>query len=626
MTGNQNSTREALMEAQNKTNHIMELGDYLLPTPKYKGVIRRSIYLPMRDGVKIALEVVLPKKMRPSDRIPALLSQTRYWRSMELKPPFKWFLTADMVDIRLRGFQSFFTGQGYALIFADVRGTGASFGTWPYPWSQESLMDAREIIDWIITQPWSDGNVGGFGISYLGTTAELLAALQHPAIKATLPMFNHPDAYIDIAYPGGIYNQRFVKSWANFDSHLDQNSVPKEFGFLGKMLIKGAKPVDGVQGKQFLEQAIQEHKDNGNVHNLALSVDYRDQPPDGEDLTIDSLTLNQHKTKIKNSATISFGWGSWMDAGTADAVIRRFLTYENNQRAVIGAWEHGGSFHASPYQPPNLPSIPPRIDQWKEMLRFFDAYLKNFSNGIQKDKLLIYYTMGEEKWKVTNVWPPEGVNIETWYFKEQNQLSSDRPSTDYGADRYTVDFEASTGIYNRWWSLGALEFKSVVYADRANSAEHLLTYTSQPLDNNIEITGHPIVRLYVSSTETDGAFYVYLEDVHKDGRVTYITEGQLRAIHRKITKEEPPYNILVPYHSFKSKDATPMIPGEVAEIAFGLNPTSVLIRKGHRIRVSIAGHDRDTFERIPEQGVPVITVERNSINASCIELPIIRLG
>lgn len=614
------------METQNIANYIKAFGDYQLPVQKYKGVTRRSLYLQMSDGIKIALEVVLPKNMDASDRIPALLSQTRYWRSMELKPPFKWFLTADMVDIRLRGFQSFFTGQGYALIFADVRGTGASFGTWPYPWSEESLLDAREIIDWIISQPWSDGNVGGFGISYLGTTAELLAVLQHPAIKATIPLFNHPDPYVDIAYPGGIYNQRFVKSWANFDSHLDQNSVPKEFGFLGKMLVKGVKPVGRNQAKQLLEQAIQDHQDNGNVHNFALSVDYRDQPPNGKDITIDSLTIHQHKTKIENSSTKSFGWGSWMDAGTADAVIRRFLSYDNNQRAVIGAWEHGGSFHASPYQPPELPSNPPRMDQWREMLRFFDAYLKNVENGVQNEKLLYYYTMGEEEWKVTDVWPPQGANIETWYFKEHNQLSTDKPSSDHGADKYTVDFEASTGIYNRWWSLGALEFKSVVYPNRASSAEHLLCYTSPILDSDIEITGHPIVTLYVTSTETDGAFYVYLEDVHMDERITYITEGQLRAIHRKVSKEEPPYKMLVPYHSFKSRDVAPLIPGEVAEITFGLNPTSVLIKKGHRIRVSIAGHDKDTFEQIPEQGVPVIAVERNSINASCIELPIIRLN
>lgn len=614
------------MEIQNIHANETVFGGYQCPAPRFKGITRRSIYLPMRDGVKIALEVVLPKNIQPVDKIPTLLSQTRYWRTMELNPPFKWIISPDMVDIRNRGFQSFFTGHGYALVYADVRGTGASFGSWPYPWSQDSIQDSREIVDWITSQPWSDGNVGGYGISYLGTTAELLSVLQHPAVKATLPMFNHPDAYIDIAYPGGIYNQRFVQAWANFDNHLDQNSVPKEFGFLGRLLIKGVKPVDDDKGNQFLKNAIQDHRDNGNVHQLALSVNYRDQAPVSDDLTIENLSIHQYNTIIQDSPTITFGWGSWMDAGTADAVIRRFQTFDNNQRAVIGAWEHGGSFHASPYQKTNQTSNPPPKDQWKEILLFFDVHLKNLNNGVQKDKVLFYYTMGEEKWKVTRTWPPQGVSKETWYFKENHQLLKEKPTNDLGADTYTVDFEASTEIHNRWWSFGALEFKSVFYPERAAAAKHLLCYTSPPLGRDMEITGHPIITLFITSSETDGAFYVYLEDIHQDGKITYITEGQLRAIHRKVSQDEPPYKMMVPYHSFKQKDALPLIPGEVAEITFGLNPTSVLIRKGHRIRVSIAGHDKDTFERIPQEGTPVINVERNNTYPSCIELPVIGSG
>ncbi|MCK5428656.1 MAG: CocE/NonD family hydrolase, partial [Anaerolineales bacterium] len=443
------------MKPQNEANQVVVFGDYQPQAPKFNGVTRQSLYIPMRDGIKIAVEVALPKNRSPEDKIPALLSQTRYWRTMELNPPFKWFLRPDMLDIRLRGFQSFFTSQGYALVYADVRGTGASFGSWPYPWSEDSVQDAREIVDWIISQPWSNGNVGGYGISYLGTTAELLAVLHHPAVKATLPMFNHPDAYIDVTYPGGIYNQRFIQAWANFDRHLDQNSIPNEFGFLGRVLIRGVKPVDGDQNRQLLGNAVLEHKNNGNVHKFAVSIDYRDQPPLGEKLTIETLTLHKHRAKLESSSTISCGWGSWMDAGTADAVIRRFLTYDNNQRAVIGAWEHGGSFQASPYQPPNLPSNPPLKEQWKEMLRFFDAFLQDIDNGVREYKVLIYYTIGEEQWKKTRVWPPEGTVMQPWYFTEDNQLSTAKPEFDSGADCYYVDFKASTGNYNRWWELGA---------------------------------------------------------------------------------------------------------------------------------------------------------------------------
>ena len=108
---------------------------------------------------------------------------------MELRIPFRWFLKPDVLDPYFKDFQPFFTSHGYALVLVDVRGTGASFGTWPYPWTEDSIEDAREIVDWIVAQPWSNGKVGGYGISYLGTTAELLTALEHPAVQGVIPMF-----------------------------------------------------------------------------------------------------------------------------------------------------------------------------------------------------------------------------------------------------------------------------------------------------------------------------------------------------------------------------------------------------------------------------------------------------
>jgi putative CocE/NonD family hydrolase len=132
------------------------------------------------------------------------------------------------------------------------------------------------------------------------------------------------------------------------------------------------------------------------------------------------------------------------------------------------------------------------------------------------------------------------------------------------------------------------------------------------------------VTLFVTSTCTDGAFFTYLEDMDQSGKVTYVTEGQLRAIHRKVSIDSPPYSQCVPYHSFKKKDSMPLVPGEIAELTFGLMPTSVLIKKGHRIRIAIAGHDKDTFVRIPLEQTPVITVARNRTNASFVDIPIVQ--
>jgi uncharacterized protein len=111
----------------------------------------------------------------------------------------------------------------------------------------------------------------------------------------------------------------------------------------------------------------------------------------------------------------------------------------------------------------------------------------------------------------------------------------------------------------------------------------------------------PVVSLFVTSTHADGAFFVYLEDIDENGQVTYLTEGQLRALHRRISSEPSPVKLPVPYHSFMKKDAMPLKPGEIAELRFGLQPVSVLVKKGYRLRVAIAGHDKDTFIRIPRR-------------------------
>ncbi len=598
---------------------VEQLGAYA-PAPRYAGRVNTSCYVPMRDGVPLAVDVLLPKNLPAGEKIPAILIYTRYWRLMELRAPFKWFLQPEQMSSRLAKLVPYFTSHGYAIVLADVRGTGASFGVWQHPWTDESVEDARTVIDWIVAQPWSNGNVGGTGVSYVGTTTELLGALNHPAVKALLPMFNHPDAYIDVAFPGGVFNQRFIRDWSDLDWVLDQNRLPAALGAFAGILVKGVKPVAGAENE--LARAVQQHEANGKVFDLAQQVTFRDDRDNSQHMAIEDMTVHRYRAQIEKSGAAVMGWGSWLDAGTSDAILRRFATYPNATRAFIGAWEHGGLFNASPYRAANGEANPPIAIQLREMHKFFDAYLKGVDTGAQTEKRLFYFTLGAEQWQSTTTWPPAGVAPQRWYLHAEHALAPDVPTQDEGADQFAVDFAASTGDLNRWWEIGGIVRKPVTYTNRAQAAHHLLTYTSAPLARDTEITGHAIVKLYVTSTETDGAFIVYLEDVDAQGNVTYITEGELRALHRRVASAPAPYQTFVPYHTFKAQDALPLVPGEIAELHFGLYPTSVLIRAGHRLRVGIAGHDAGTFPRIPATGTPTITVARNRGHASWIELPI----
>jgi putative CocE/NonD family hydrolase len=257
--------------------------------------------------------------------------------------------------------------------------------------------------------------------------------------------------------------------------------------------------------------------------------------------------------------------------------------------------------------------------QWAEVLRFFNHHLLDQPHARFEEKVLFYYTLGAERWQRTQSWPPAGFQQQRYYLGENGSLTAEAPTAEMGADEYRVDFSATTGSSNRWHTPDGVT--AVVYGDRAQADKKLLTYTSEPVVEDREITGHPLVTLYLSSTATDGAFYVYLEAVDERGKVTYLSEGQLRAIHRQVLTAVPPYQTFGPYHTFKKEDAQPLVPGEVTELSFALLPISVVIKKGNCLRLAIAGHDKDTFVPIPEHGVPTISVQRSTVYASYIELP-----
>lgn len=555
--------------------------------PQYKDADARSLYLTMRDGVKLAITLYLPQGLPAEARIPALMTLTRYWRGQ--------------AGQNVGGIEKLYVTQGYAVVVVDVRGTGASFGVWTTPWAAAEIADAGEVVDWIVKQSWSSGKVGAYGNSYGGNAALLLAVPNRPAVRAVLARHFEFDEFTDVPFPGGILNEWLVKTWDEGNHQLD--------------LKPGVRPVDDDAEQKLLKAAQREHAANIDLYKAAQAITFRDDKGFGG--SIDDFSVQAHRREIERAGTLLNTWGGWFDAGTADAVIKTFLTFSNPQRAIIGPWNHGATQNANPYVTPATP----RMFLAQEWLRFFDHYLKGVKTDLSEEKMLYYITMGEERWKATKTWPVAGTTPTRFYLTANNSLAPVEPKEATGADTYKVDFEATTGEQNRWRTqLGG----PVKYGDRAAADQRLLTYTTQPLAADMEITGYPVIDLFVTSTHTDGAFYVYLEDVDEAGQVTYLTEGQLRALHRKISRDTPPYNSPVPYHSFKRADAQPLVPGEVAELKFGLLPTSVLIKKGHRLRVAIAGHDKSVFARIPVEGTPVITVARNQRYASAIELPVVR--
>ena len=186
-------------------------------------------------------------------------------------------------------------------------------------------------------------------------------------------------------------------------------------------------------------------------------------------------------------------------------------------------------------------------------------------------------------------------------------------------DVYPVNFATSTGKNNRWATELNLD---ILYPDRSGEDSKLLVYTGAPLATDVEVSGSPRVVLEVASTAKDGAFFAYLEDVAPNGQVTYLDEGELRAVNRKqMEAHERPYHSLGPASGNSRRDAQPLLPGKPAELKFSMWPTSILLRKGHQIRVALAGADAGVFRRYPPGGDVTWTVYRQSALASYVELP-----
>lgn len=572
-----------------------------------------ALYVTMRDGVEIAVDVYFPAPFDEGMQYPTLMRSTRYWRAIQ---------NLDISEVSPETLP--LTSMGYVVVRVDTRGSGASGGQRSTEWSADEVTDYGEIVDWIVAQPWSNGRVGAYGVSYDGNTAELTTVSNNPAVKAVAPQYSDFDPLFQLAMPGGVFNKQFIQDWSDLNVALDKNDICVLAEVEGAECIftrlgaPGVKNVDADSTREKVNAFVAE-RNNMNVYEAILNITYRDDGMGLNGESIASISPYGLRDKIESSQTPMYVWASWLDAATIDGTLNRFLTFSNPQKVIVGPWSHGGIYNTDPFLPADAPNDPDSTAQLGMLAEFFDGYLKADTAPVSEHSIT-YYTLNSGEWQTTSVWPPEGVITQPLYFGADGVLTTEAPTTETGADKYTVDFTASTGESTRWHTqLGGAD---VVYPDRAHEDKKLLTYTSAPMTADVEITGNPIITLYVASTETDGAFHVYLEDVAPDGTVTYITEGILRAIHRKVSESEPLYVPVGPYHSYTEADAAPLVPGETTEITFGLYATSVLIKEGHSVRVAVAGADASMFERYPAEGIPILTIERSSIMASRLDLPV----
>ena len=583
-------------------------------SPQYKGFIYHSYYVPMRDSVLLAVDVFLPKSLPADKKIPAILYLDRYVRSVEAKWPFNW-LKDPVLTLVSDAEVKYFTSYGYAIVVVDVRGTGASQGKRRMEFSPEEVADGKDIVDWIIAQNWSDKNVGTTGVSYLGTTAEMLLANQHPSVKACIPRSAIFDLYNNVALPGGVRQGPFIDVWGYTTRALDDNNF-KAFGKHAK-LARGIHPVAGDKGRVIFNQVTAEHKKNFNVTKGVENISYRDDLEPVVNASLNDFSVHSRMSQIEGSHTPIYRIGGWYDGALAKGALDAAMNTNNTRKVLIGPWDHGPANNASPYSKTKKVEF----NVYAEMLRFFDFYLKGIKNGIESEPRYTYFGVGDEQWKTSATWPPKDEHSVKLYFSANKDAVNTAAAVKQGDIDYTIDYTATTGLSSRWNSVTTLyKHGPTNYADRRNEDGKLLSFTTDKLSVETNLAGNPVIHLNFSADANDATVFCYLEDVGPDSSVTYVTEGLFRPLQRKLSDES--YKTPYPNHTYKKEDGQAYKSGEVVALTFDLLPISYQFKKDHRIRISIAGADAGHFN-FPAEKPAHFKILTSADNSSFIELPLI---
>jgi len=567
-------------------------------SPEYESWTTTSQYVTMRDGVRLAVDVYMPADGPVRDKFPTILIMTPYHRaSVTDKGEILTPLNSEPEE-RPEGLPLLLS-YGYVIVVADVRGTGASFGFRSTVFSPEEQADGNDLLNWIAAQPWSDGNVGMLGASYRAITQLLYAGNGNPALKCIVPRHALFELY-DTVYPGGLPNNFFISRYKLSVQFLDGNQALPQYN------IWPSRPVDEDTDGSLLAEATKEHEHNFDMTALAPLLSFRDSTYSLEDAGVigyGDLDPAGRASEIEDSGVAIYHMGGWFDSFTRDT-LTMMATLSNPSKLLAGPYHHLQGFQGAPI----------------EYLRWFDWCLKGVENGIDKEPPYYIYTMGRNEWRFADQWPLPEQQLTPYYFGAANSITTTKPTEASAFDEYLTDYTSRSGLGTRWLC-AAGSVSECEYGDRAEADKRNLTYTTPPLQQDLEVTGHPVVHLFTSSTATDGAFFVYLEDIDENGVVNYISEGELKASLRKL--DPRPWKPDLPWHRSYAEDATPLTPGQVEEIVFDLQPTSNVFLKGHRLRVSIAGWDEENFGGPQFDPPPTIRMYRDSAHASYIELPII---
>ncbi len=572
-----------------------------------KIVIEKDIPVPMRDGTVLKADLYRPDG---PERLPVLLNRTPYGKS---GPALRQAM--DPVRAAL---------NDYNVLIQDCRGRYRSEGNWTCFMSE--LDDGYDTVEWAARQAWANGKVATWGSSYMGVTQWLAAGQAPPSLKAMAPQLTASNYHDGWTYQGGAFCLGFNLSWTMTALAPDRLMKarahdPQAPGELGRV-------IGGIdEMRQWLEVLALRELPMFRI-GAPYFFDWLEHP--AYDDYWRRIDVEAYHERITVPA---FNIGGWYDIFLG-GTLRNFTGMQSRgasaqarsgQQLMVGPWAHGlPRANMAGDADFGYRSTPLSIDQDRLVLNFFDRWLKDIHRGDAPARVRLF-VMGPNRWRDENEWPLKRTDWQRWYLHSRGRANSaagdgalsphapgDEPADSYVYNPLDPTPTRGGGLccYPAVVPGGAFDQRAI------ESRADVLVYSTEPLREEIEVTGPIRLTLYASSSAPDTDFTAKLVDVAPDGHARNLTDGIIRARYR----ESPSHPVL-------------LTPGAVYEYTIEVGATCNVFAAGHRIRLEIASCNFPRFDRNPNTGhdlfadaetTPALqTVMHRAGYASHLTLPVI---
>lgn len=522
----------------------------------------KDVALRMSDGVVLRADVRRPARADGTPapgRFPVIVTQTPYNKNV----PGANFANDFLVQ------------RGYVQVIADVRGTGSSAGTWTSFGPREQL-DGKEIVEWAHSsaRPWSNGRVGLYGISY-GAINQFFTAAKRPAgLRAMFPIVPAGDVYRDVVASGGQIDVGFIPLWLGLVTAT--GLVPPAY--------TGTDPAGAIGG--LVDHVLGTTQFQGPTVGSAVTGD--DRAYDGAFYRVRSPLSVVDRVRVP---TFVVGGEYDLFQRGEPMLYERLRANGVPTRFLFGPWTHIEAAGA------DLTGA--RIGTMDELvLRWMDRHVRGIPDRTFPTdvKPVTYHEIGSG-WRTARDWLPSTTTARTFHL--DGTAAPGRPgrlvrrtSSGGGDDVHPVPVAGLCTRSASQWTAGALAVPPC--EDNALNDSLGTSYQTAPLGSDLRVLGPINARLFASSTRPDAMLSVHVEDVAPDGHVERLTGGWQVLSHRALDRTRTRFldgEVIQPFHPFTKAAQVPMEPGEVARIDVEVFPTGAVIKRGHRLRITVQQYD-----------------------------------